>query len=216
MRFVISSILALTLSFTASATDIFVADIVISKIAPNQNKLHNIKNITNRQGYDNQPMFSQKLNGLYYTAMFNNGTKENTTQADIMFYDFDRNKQHNVTKTQDVSEYSPTEVNKQNALSMIIVEPDGTQRLWATHLSKENQSKKQTLINQSIKPVGYHSWGKQQDLILFVLGEPMTLQYVSNPEQSPAKLIASNVGRSLHYNAPKDLFFFSIEKDKEE
>ena len=196
------TLIALVAAFSSNATEIFVADII-----KNKTSLTNVKNITNREGYDNQPYFSIKRSGLYYTAMLKKGE---TTQSDTMFYDFKSKKTHNVTNTENVSEYSPTEIEGKNALSMIIVEPDGTQRLWSTELTNNNTLSKQTLINEKIKPVGYHAWGKKDDLILFVLGEPMTLQYVTSPNQPKADVIAKGIGRSLRYNAGKDLFTFTV------
>ena len=208
-RLLLLSFLTLLGSFNALGTEIFVADISKTRSGIT---LTQMKNITNRVGYDNQPFFSNKHNGLYYTAMFEN---EKTTQTDTLFYDFTSGKTHNVTNTKNISEYSPTEMISGNSLSMIIVEPDGTQRLWATQLDNQNQLKKQSLINESIKPVGYHVWGKSNDLALFVLGEPMMLQYIKNPNQSEGEIIAGDIGRSLRYNQQKDFFTFSMtNKDK--
>lgn len=183
------------LPITYASTDIFIA-----QLAMNEQQTHVIKtnNITQRAGYDNQPYFSEDENGVYFTSQLDQ-------QTDILFYDLSSNKLTNITNTLDTSEYSPTLVPKTNNLSFIKVEADTTQRLWTLTLG----SQKQTIINKTIKPVGYHAWGANNDLALFVLGEPMTLQYIHSPEQENAKVIANEIGRALHYNAKHQVYSFT-------
>ncbi|MDO6720702.1 hypothetical protein Q4575_14910 [Psychrosphaera sp. 1_MG-2023] len=183
------------LPITYASTDIFVA-----QIATNGQKTHvvEIDNITQRPGYDNQPYFADDGSGVYYTSQL-------AQQTDILFYNLSSKTLTNITKTLDTSEYSPTLVPESNNLSFIKVEPDSTQRLWTLTLG----SQKQTIINKTIKPVGYHAWGADNDLALFVLGEPMTLQYIQSPEQENAKVIANEIGRALHYNAKHQVFSFT-------
>ena len=209
--------LALLLAFQAQSTEIYISDISNNG---NMLSLHNVKNVTKRAGYDNQPSFSRDNQGVYFTAMFTD-KQTGVQQADIMFYDSKLGTSINVTKTPKISEYSPTNIKNIRALSMIIVEPDGTQRLWKTELNANNHKVEQTLINQNIKPVGYHAWGKNNDLLLFVLGdtdanEPMTLQYISSPNQTKGKLIDEDIGRSLHFNQTLELFSYSKQKGEQQ
>lgn len=197
------------------ATEIFIAD--ISK-ANSSYQLGNITNITKRAGYDNQPSFSNDKPGVYYTAMSNDGPTN--TQTDIMYYDMTSGSTIQVTNTKNISEYSPTHISNENAVSMIIVEQDGTQRLWKTTLNDNNQTSTQHLINEFIKPVGYHAWGKNQDLLLFVLGnteknEPMMLRYLTNKTKKVSTLIDVNIGRAIHFNQTLNLFSYTKEIDNE-
>lgn len=45
--------------------------------------------------------------------------------------------------------------------------------------------------------VGYHAWADDNHLVLFILGEPITLHYLQLPDKKDT-VIASNIGRSLH------------------
>ncbi|HYX80905.1 MAG TPA: hypothetical protein VE714_00835, partial [Gemmatimonadales bacterium] len=90
--------------------------------------------------------------------------------------------------------YSPTPIPNVAGFSVVRVEPDSTQRLWAF----DADGTRPRLILDSIKPVGYHAWGDDHTLVLFVLGSPPTLQIAD--ARSPAKLgevVARDIGRSL-------------------
>lgn len=169
--------------------------------------VQNVQNISQRKGYDNQPSFAANGKGLYYTAMF---TTSESTQTDVLYYDFASQKHINISNSEQTSEYSPTEIDNGQALSVIKVEPDNKQRLWRIDIA----SGQQNILNASIEPVGYHAWGKEKDLALFVLGEPMTLQYITSIEQSKGKFVAGNIGRSIRYNHQLDAFSFSYGEEK--
>jgi hypothetical protein len=77
--------------------------------------------------------------------------------------------------------------------SVIRVEPDGTQRLWQFDLATGQNPK---LVLPSIKPVGYHCWYGADSLVLFVLGQPNTLQ-LARISTDQGQTITTNVGRSL-------------------
>ena len=185
--------------FSPQASEIFVAD-----LKPNKQfvKVGKATNITNRPGYDNQPRFNDSGTGLFYTAMLKGDKAE---QTDTLYYSFLSNGTTNITNTPKYSEYSPTPIDNGKNLSMIFVDETGSQKLWKTNI----ETGKQTPINLDIEPVGYHAWGKGNDLLLFVLGERMMLQYAQKAEQKKAKIITKDIGRSLRYNQTKDLFTFS-------
>ena len=201
----ISTILLLAAPFLTQASDIFVAD-----LTPKGQlyQLENSRNITARSGYDNQPMFNKDGSGLYYTAMFTQGDQQ---QTDSLFYNFADKSRTNITNTPKFSEYSPTPINDETALSMIFVDETGSQKLWQTDI----KTGEQTPINLSIEPVGYHAWGKNKDLLLFVLGDEMMLQYATDAKQQQAEVITKNIGRSLRYNQTKDFFTFSKGKEEQ-
>lgn len=191
--------------FISQASDIFVTELSVTN---GHTQLSKSLNITKRLGYDNQPMFSSDSSGLFYTAMF---TKGEHRQTDSMYYSFESGKTKNVTRTDKFSEYSPTPIDNGSKLSMIFVDESGSQKLWQTTIATGEQSP----INTDIEPVGYHAWGKNNELLLFVLGEEMMLQYLAEPAQSKAELITKNIGRSLRYNQSKDLFTFTKGKDQQ-
>ena len=53
------------------------------------------------------------------------------------------------------------------------------------------------MVLQNIKPVGYQAWADEKTVVVFVLGEPSTLQLVDVPTEK-TEIVARNVGRSIH------------------
>ncbi len=144
-------------------------------------------NITNRSGYDNQPAFTPDGKAILFT-------RRDGEQTDIWAYDFTSRSSEltRITNTPE-SEYSPTLTPDATAISVIRVEADGTQRLW--RFTREGQSPALVLAN--VKPVGYHAWGPDGLLALFVLGNPNTLQ-VADSRTGRSRVVAQRIGRSIH------------------
>ena len=165
------------------ATDIYVADLRTSHRTVS---VGTPTNVTARPGYDNQPCFLPDGRAFLYTSA-------RDSQTDIYRYDLGRKASVQVTATRE-SEYSPTPLPNGKGFSVIRVEADSTQRLWAFDLDGAGAR----LVLDSIKPVGYHAWADDHTLVLFVLGTPSTLQIADS--RSPAALgtvIARDIGRSL-------------------
>jgi len=182
-------VLVLLATFVSAAqnappsTDVFLADITNQA---GQIKLGKPENITNREGYDNQPMFLPDGNSLFYTSI------RNGAPTDIYRYDIRTKTDSQVTKTPE-GEYSATVMPGGRMFSVIRAEADSTQRLWKFPIDGGIPS----LVLEKIKPVGYHAWFDDKTVVLFVLGTPATLQLVNVPTEE-AVTLASNVGRSLH------------------
>jgi dipeptidyl aminopeptidase/acylaminoacyl peptidase len=161
-------------------TDIFVLDV---RVRGGELALSAPVRVTERAGYDNQPAFSPDGRSLYFTS-FEGG------QTDILRLDLAARGTAPVTRTAE-SEYSPTPA-PQGGVSVIRVEADGTQRLWRFH---EGGGEPELLL-PGIKPVGYHAWQDAGTLVLFVLGDPSTLQ-VADLQSGKAETVARGVGRCL-------------------
>ncbi|HZS44790.1 MAG TPA: hypothetical protein VFC63_06770 [Blastocatellia bacterium] len=164
------------------ATNIFVAELSVQN---GKWKVVNPINITDRDGYNNQPFFTPNGKSILYTSI------REDKQADIYRYDLVSKTDARVTNTKE-SEYSPTLTPDGKGISVIRVEPDNTQRLWRFNLNGDDPS----VILENIKPVGYHAWIDGNTLALFVLGSPSTLQIVDVKTQH-AETVASDIGRSL-------------------
>lgn len=166
------------------ATDIYLAEIRVSN---RRVSIGTPANVTARPGYDNQPFFMSNGRAFLYTSVREDG------QADIYRYDLDRKASVRLTATPE-SEYSPTPLPEGNGFSVVRVEADSIQRLWAF----ASDGSRPRIVLDSIKPVGYHAWGDDHTLVLFVLGSPATLQIAG--ARSPAargEVIARDIGRSL-------------------
>ena len=55
---------------------------------------------------------------------------------------------------------------------------------------------KPELVLNDVKPVGYHVWVNKQTVVLFVLGQPATLQ-VADTRSGKSLVAAKGIGRSL-------------------
>jgi dipeptidyl aminopeptidase/acylaminoacyl peptidase len=164
------------------STDIFLVNLTVSK---GQLQLGQPQNITRRKGYDNQPMFFADGKRLLYTSI------REDNQADIYEYDISKATTRQITATKE-SEYSPTVTPDGKALSVIRVEADQTQRLWQFPLAGGNPA----LLLEKTKPVGYHLWVNQSTLLLFILGQPDTLQLI-DAKTEKAEPVIERPGRTL-------------------
>ncbi|HKA57836.1 MAG TPA: hypothetical protein VKD28_04420 [Gemmatimonadales bacterium] len=165
------------------ATDIYLADL---RVGQGRVIVGTPVNVTNRPGYDNQPSFLPDGRSILYTSV-------RDSQAEIYRYDIAQRRNTAVTNTRE-SEYSPTPLPNSVGFSVIRVEADSTQRLWAFDLDGTHAR----LVLDSIKPVGYHAWGDDHTLVLFVLGSPPTLQ-IADAAAPTARgdVLARDIGRSL-------------------
>ena len=145
-----------------------------------------LKNATNRDGYDNQPSFGPSGTFFLYTSGRSGG------QTDIFRYDIAGGTSRPITRTPE-SEYSPTMMPGGASFSVIRVEADSAQRLWSFGMDGRNA----TLLLEDIMPVGYHAWGDDRTLALFVLGSPPTLQ-LADANTGRADVIEERIGRSIH------------------
>ena len=190
MRLTITGLL-LPLAFSAAraqaAPD---ADIFLVSLSKAGGKLTvtGARNLTNRPGYDNQPNWSRDGRTLFFTSV------REGEQADIYrLSPSGKSTAVRVTTTSPESEYSATPMPKQNAISVIRVEKDSTQRLWSVPLNGSAGAP----VLERIKPVGYHTWANDTLLALFVLGSPNTLQLAST-KSGRGDTIVTSIGRSLH------------------
>lgn len=180
-------------------TDIYFFDLVVDK---NMTKLRNMKNITDREGYDNQPSFSPDGLILYYSS-------DNEKSApDIYSYHVESGKETQLTDTFE-KEYSP------------LVMPDGKhisfvqqyRRIQA--LVKMNlETKEITEISKKLNNVGYHCWINDNIVAIFEANSPPTLHIV-NIEENEDEEIDEYVGRSIYINpVTKKLNFFNYDDEK--
>ena len=164
--------------------------------------LKNEQNISSNKGYDNQPSFySKKL--LVYAS-----TRKN--QTDVLQYNTSTQEKKWLTSTGYGSEYSPQKIMGDEALSAIRLDSSGLQRLYRYDL-KEDAS---VPIHKSLK-IGYHVWYKKDLLIATVLvADRMDLVYL-NLKDGSEKILALDVGRSLH-KIPKSnaISFISNKNNK--
>ena len=150
------------------------------------------RNVSDRDGYDNQPAFLPDGEALLYTSHRSSDGDDAAGQTDIYRYDMKAATTERLTDTAE-SEYSPTPLPSASGFSVVRVEADGTQRLWRFGPDGE----KPRLLLADVKPVGYHAWLDADTVALFVLGEPHELR-VARLGQDGSDKLAADIGRSLH------------------
>jgi hypothetical protein len=166
----------------APSTDIYVAPLAMTG---GQRSLGPIQPVTRRKGYDNQPAFNAAGDALYYTS-------QRSGHTDIHSVNLRHGASRSMFDATDTDEYSATLTPDRQALSVIRVETDSAQRLWRFPLDGSDP----TVLVPAIKPVGYHAWATDSTVLLFVLGQPATLQ-LANVRTGNARVIASGIGRWL-------------------
>lgn len=159
------------------------------------------KNISNNEGYDNQPSFYND-NIILFSS-----TRDG--QTDIAAYALNKDSIYWKTSTGDGSEYSPLKIPGSADFSSVRLDVDGKQLLyrykWKTGRSKP-------VVNEL--KVGYHVWYKPDILVSAVLVEDRMDLVVSNLKDNTNYTFQKNVGRSLHLIPNTRLVSF-ISKDQE-
>jgi hypothetical protein len=162
------------------STDIYVLDMTLKD---GNLQLGKPINMTHREGYDNQPSFFYD-DEIFYTSIHDD-------QADIYAYNLRTKRLRQLTKTPE-SEFSPTLMPDQKFFSVVRVEMDKTQRLWKFPVDAGAPM----LILPNVKQVGYHAWADESIVMLYILGEPASLQF-ANVDIGKVQRLTDNIGRCL-------------------
>jgi hypothetical protein len=158
-------------------------------------------NISNNEGYDNQPSFLDNDNILFASTRNN--------QTDIALYNISMGTKSWISNTAQGSEYSPLKIPNKEAVSAIRLDSDGLQRLYQydlrTGISKE--------LLRDLK-VGYHVWYNALIIVCTVLIENRMDLVVANVKEGTNYTVQKNVGRSLHTIPNTHLISFISKEEK--
>lgn len=159
-------------------------------------------NLSNHEGYDSQPSFSENGSYMLWTSERDSG------QTEIYRYDLSGKSSKRLTQTS-VSEYSPTFMSGGKYISAVVVEPDSSQRLW-----KYNKTNlKSEVILPKVFGVGYHTWMDEHTLFLFLLTEPFSMVMCDTKSQV-TKTVATDIGRCMNtYKTDKRKLLLYTQKD---
>lgn len=183
------------LSFAQPNTEVFLFDLNTDK---STFQLSNFKNISNNEGYDNQPSFMDNETLLYA------GTRNG--QTDIVQYDLNYGSQTWICFTEG-GEYSPLKIPNQDAVSAVRLDLDGKQRLYRYNLENSTNS---VILDTLV--VGYHLWFDSKTIISSVLEDDFLSLYSSDLKTGQNKKITTHVGRSLHTMPNSKLISFISKK----
>ncbi len=162
------------------------------------------RNLTNRAGYDNQPQFSPDGRSLLYTRI------ETSGRADSWRVAISNGESVRVTNTEVEQEYSPTPMPDGSGFSVIVVEADSTQRVWAYDWAGTPRRP----IVPGLKPVGYYVWIGSSVLGAFVLANPAPdVLVLMHPLTDRVDTLARDIERAFARVPGREAFTFVQRTD---
>jgi hypothetical protein len=182
LLFVLLTIVFYTPSFSQPGTEIYLFDL---KIKRDKITISNPRNITARQGYDNQPFFHTDKPLLYFVSANEEG------RTDIFSYNLQTKVTQRITETSE-REYSPTLTPDKAFLSCIVQRDSGAQDLAKYPV---NGGTPKILINNQV--IGYHAWAGPDQVAVFTLPRPFKLHLI-DLSTGRDTVLAENIGRSIH------------------
>lgn len=203
MKYILSLALLLFINqlFSQPDTEVHLVDI---ETVDGKTLVSNPRNISNNQGYDNQPYFYDD-NSVVFAS-----TREGQTDI-LKFNVLEGSTSTWLTDTPTGSEYSPLRIPESNSVSAIRLDMDGLQRLYEYNI--ENDSSK--VIVKGAK-IGYHLWYTPDILVATVLIENRMDLIISNLEdEGRYKTSQKNVGRSLQSIPNTDLVSYISKENSE-
>lgn len=157
-------------------------------------------NITNREGYDNQPSFISNGKKILFSSM------REKEQTDIFIYSIKDSTTTQLTRTGN-SEYSPVMMDDGSRITVVRVDDDKAQRLYYVDLHSEEDEPLQVINFQD--SVAYYAWLDTSNIACAILnGKTMDLEIYELPSMQFVKLM-SNVGRSMMNIPGTDEFSFT-------
>lgn len=171
-----------TVNSAQTNTEVYLLDV---KIVDGKTELVNPRNISNNEGYDNQPSFYDGETILFSSTR--NG------QTDIARYDIKLDSISYITDTPQGNEYSPLKIPGKNSISAIRLDTNGLQRLYEYSIWDGSS----TELLKDLK-VAYHVWYTKDIVVSSVLKDDGMDLVVSNLKDGSHRTVQQNVGRSLH------------------
>jgi len=181
MKKIVLFILGPIWSFAQPNTEVYVFDL---EVVGDSIVLNNGINISNNEGYDNQPSFYDDNTILFSSTR--NG------QTDIRQYQIDQGKTKWLTNTPVGSEYSPTRIPNKSTISAIRLDTTGLQRLY----EYDTASGESKIVVEGAK-IGYHLWYDEHILVNTVLMDNRMDLVVSNIKEKSNQVLQKQVGRNV-------------------
>ena len=197
-QLILLTLLFSNLSKAQSNTEIFLFDLEMKN---SRIEVSNGINISNNDGYDNQPSF---MNDEY--VLFSSTRKG---QTDIAQYHINYKSKNFINYTPG-GEYTPLKIPNKNAVSAVRLDDDGKQRLYSYNLSNGESTE---LIKDLV--VAYYNWYDDNTTVSAVIEDEQLNLYVTNISSGKSQKYATTVGRSFH-NIPNSRLVSFIYKESDE
>lgn len=197
--FFIAALVFYTFSFSQSNTEIYLFDL---STANNTISLTNHKNISNNDGYDNQPSFLNDEKIIFAS------TRNNQTDIAQFFSSYNSKIWLNYTEG---GEYSPLKIPNKNEISAVRLDKDGKQRLYSYEIDNGESNE---LIKDLV--VAYYTWYDKNTIVSAVIeGDDLNL-YVTDLNERKNRNYGKKVGRSFHKIPNSNLVSFISKKNEKQ
>lgn len=178
--------------FEIPNTDIFVGSIRFGDGMPELGD--DLRNVTARPGYDNQPRFLPDGSGLLYSRI---GADD---QADTWVYDLTSDEHRQVLATAE-SEYSPTPMPPSDGrwgdgmaqFGVVRVDAGSAQQFWTMGMD----GRAGELLLPGVDTLGYFSWLSPTEVAMFLVEEPFGL-YLADLETGTSERLVTQIGRGVN------------------
>lgn len=190
--------LVLITTTLAQNTEVYLFDISNSN---GEFSLTNQRNISNNNGYDNQPSFYND-NILTFVSTRNG-------QTDIATYNIRDKTVSFLNNSPNGGEYSPLKIPNSKAISAVRLDNDGKQRLYKYNFTN---GKSQELVTDLV--IAYYTWYDDNTIVAAVIEESELNLYVIDIETGKSRKDAVNVGRSFH-RIPNSKLISYVQKNND-
>lgn len=165
-----------------------------------QYQLTNGINLSNNQGYDNQPYFTPDNKSVLFVSM------RDGKQTDVFEYHLKKQKMSQLTQTEH-SEYSPKAVGQTGNVSFVSEGGNPYQSVWQL----DRQSGKQSWLLNSKEPVGYYQLNDETGDVLFWSRYGWSVQYL-NIKRNESRFISGNAIPSSPQQIPGSRKFSFVHR----
>jgi len=194
-------------------TELFLANIEIKN---NLIKIKEAEKISNHKGYNNQPSFIDNDDKILFTSDIESDGKTHICSFNI------KNKKTERLSITNTSEYSASLLPNQKDFSVVMVEEDSTQRIWAFDLLKGGNK---SCISQQTDSVGYYTWLGKDSILYYKLTTPHSLHALNiktnqdvwlcnSPTRSFKKVSSTTFFYVIHEEAQNTIYLFDIRTKK--
>lgn len=177
-----------------AGTDILLCSIRDSVVSDSQATImitNKPVNITNRPGYDDQPMFMLDGGAIMYSSIRNVG------RSDIYLYDIATGRTRQLTNTPDDDEFSPAPEVGGGRVSVVRIGKQGVPYLYQISLNKYNRSR---VIDSTFGRFSYYAWLDNETMGAYAMESArysaLHIFYVTMKRDT---IIATGIGRCVQH-----------------
>ncbi|MCT8339807.1 hypothetical protein MG296_07060 [Flavobacteriaceae bacterium TK19130] len=199
MNYLLSALFTLVTSmgFAQPNTEVYLLDISIT----DEFTVSKVKNISQNDGYDNQPSFKNNEELLF--AKTRNG------QTDIASYNLQQKITEWLSHTPQGGEYSPIQIPDSEDISAVRLDTTGLQRLYRYDIEDNNS---QMIVDKL--QVAYYSFLNEEKALASVLdGDELALTVIHFSKKQ-VDTVVRNVGRSLHRIGATEMMSYTFLNDE--